>query len=172
MKTYVSTHTRHHLSLDASKSADNARVELTVVDKSDPDTWYMTFSENKVDDFVTYINPIKSDQPASIYFHIISDEPLTFAKAGTTKSCQVFQGVLFAVGNEELQKNKAIKVESEGNKLCLSVLPNKFWRSPGSKNRSGQAGSKIGFRFVLQDEKGNVFYSHDPVIIVPDWEIG
>ena len=171
MKTFVSTHTYQHLNLDARHKPDRARVVLNIADKHDPDSWYMTFSENKVDNFVTYLRKGEKQLTATLFIQINSAERLSFAKPGTASNNHVFAGVLFAAGNHELREFEAVESEFENEDLLrLTIIPSKFWECPTKGKNSEQSGTKIGFRFVVNDRQGEVFFSHDPMVIVPDWE--
>ena len=171
MKNFVSTHTYHHLNIDARVKPNRARVKLNIVDKKDPDTWYMTFSKNKVDNFITYIQRRQEKLTASIYVHVRGDAKLSFAKSGSASCEQIFDGVLFAAGNEQMQKLNAIETELEGDDLLrITIIPSEFWYTNSRSQNAHYAGNKVGFRFVMRDREDNLFFSHDPMIILPDWE--
>lgn len=171
MKTFVSTNTYQHLNLDARVKSGRVRIKLHIVDKHDPDTWYTTFKKNRVDNFVTQLRHDAKNLTASLLISIKSKEPLTFAKQSSASCDQLFDGVLFAVGNQEIKKQHAVATGlTDKGLLSLSIIPSTFWDNENKSQNTLYAGKKIGFRFVVQDSSGNTFFSHDPMVIVPDWE--
>ncbi|GLR70250.1 hypothetical protein [Agaribacter marinus] len=172
IKPFTSTETHRQLHLDARQGPVKADVYLHIPDKSTPSKWYMTSSDQVVDDFVAYIETQDKRKRARLDICINSaDESITFAKAGAVGCSQTFDGLLFAAGNEELNEVKAFKTSilKRGRELRLDILPSAFWLKTSSGGKA-VGGGKFGFRFVLQDKEENILLSYDPMIILPDWE--
>jgi len=173
MKSFVSINTFQQLNIDARVKPASAGVTLNIIDKKDPDTWYTTFKRARVDNFATLLKHGARDFTASLHVRIRSQEELIFAQPQAASCDQVFDGILFAAGNKEVQKLKgASSVLSDKGVLVLTIAPSAFWNNENKSQNSQFGGKKLGFRFVIQDKQGEVFYSHDPMLIIPDWEAG
>jgi len=172
IKPFTSNETHRHLNLDARQGAVKADVSLNIPDKTKQNSWYMTSSDQIIDNFVAFIDAQNRKSKARIEICINSaDDSLVFASACSAFDNQTFDGVLFTAGNEELEEQKAFKtdIRSRGETLRLDILPSSFWIKDG-KQSNAAGGGKIGFRFVLQDKEKQIYLSNDPMIIIPDFE--
>lgn len=171
MNTYISRKLVSYLTLDnRSKKIDVPHVTLRIVDKHDPDSWSLQYQQSQFDYFLAIIERGGCESGAHISLAIESDEPLTFAPQHKCSPRQVFSGVLFVASNQTIQKLDAFDTELNKNgSLMMAIKPSKFWQSPRVQKCAPTDDTHIGFRFVVEDQHGQQFYSNDPVIIVRDW---
>ncbi|WP_102794925.1 hypothetical protein [Bowmanella denitrificans] len=170
MKAFISSQSNQYLNLDARNIATRVELALNIVDKSAPDSWRVTYENHQVDHFITHLRRKALKQTADLYFKIsCANEDLRFAKSCSAHSRQAFDGILFVAGNHTMREMRAAETELvKPDLLRLSIIPSDYWTlDPRVK---ADKGSKIGFRFVIQDKRDNVFFSHDPIISVPDWD--
>lgn len=169
MNAHIETKAMNQLTLDARKQPVTATIDLHIIDKKDPDSWYMMFNQTVVNSIA-----IRTWQPnyAKLIIKIKSaDEKLRFAQPASCNARQVFPGLLFVAGNHTMKELAALCSETkEPDEIIVSINPSTFWAPKQANECLKVDGNKIGFRFIVVDEKDDAFFSHDPYISGPDWE--
>ena len=173
MSTHIETKLINQLTIDTRDTNDiqPSPIILTIIDKHDPDTWTMSYDQQKIDGIMAILERKNPDSQARLKITIVSTlEPLSFARPNQTDKRQHFAGVLFVTANNTIKNMAAFTSEILNNgDLFLAVNSSDFWAHKPQGVYLKNDGNQVGFRFVIADSSGEKYYSNDPFIIARDW---
>ncbi len=168
MTTHLKSDTVTKLVLDNCPKDGNTtpNLVLNIGHPKDPDSWRLMYNEFQLELIETILH-----DPIDILIKLEDKyNDLQFAPAGSVEKRQVFDGLLFVTGNRTIDYQDAVATKLvEPYLLQIQVRPSVFWRHPDGKY-GPHDGNKVGFRFVVQDPNGQIYFSHDPVLVGRDWD--